>query len=380
MTFAEIPGLETTKAQLIQSVVEQKVAHAQLFAGTDGGPNLAMALAYAQLLNCQNPSDDGACNACDACSKSSKLVHPDIHFVLPVCSTKEVGLKDAKSSAFLSQWRDFAKDNPYGSITEWTEAFGGQDKQAFISVEESREIIRSLSLMAFEGNFKIVVIWLPELMRAEGANAILKILEEPPEKTVFILVSNQADALLPTITSRTQRLHIPNFSDDEVKRHLTTGLNVTSERAVQIAHLANGNLRLALSYVEGMENDASDWFRQWMRACYMEDLGNLVGLSDDFHRMSKIEQKGVIDYGLSILRESLVAGTAREVSRVEGKEAKFVTDFGGSLDYSSIEKMYDRLNTMRYLLERNASAKIQILDLSIYLSKIFSRTKQEVNE
>jgi len=380
MTLDDIPGQSEVKTRLVNTILQGKVAHAQLFAGHEGGPNLALALEYTKMLNCENLGPKGACNLCSPCSKSGNLVHPDVHFVLPVCSTREVALKDAKSRAFLVQWREFITENPFGTITEWTEAFGGQDKQAFISVEESREIIRALSLKAFEGRFKIVLIWLPELMRAESANALLKILEEPPGQTVFLLVTNQPDALLPTISSRTQRIHIPGFTDEEIGEYLVANYEVADSRAAQIAHLANGNLKVAMNYVDGVDNDAQVWFGEWMRCCYAQNLTELTTMSEDFHRMNKVGQKSMVGYGISMFREALVAKSGSPVGRVEGEVLKFVRDFGASMELEDISNMYNLLNGMLFLLERNASAKIQFMDLSISISKAFNKSKQVITE
>ncbi len=373
MLFKEIPGLQELKDQLISAADQNQVAHAQLFAGQPGSPNLAMAIAYATYLNCENRKSEGPCGSCASCSKSLKHIHPDIHFVFPVCGTKNVASKDARSRVFLKEWRRFIADNPYGTIEEWTEAFGGQDKQAFISVEESREVIRDLSLKAFENNYKVEIIWLPELMRKEGANALLKILEEPPGRTVFLLVSNHPDSLLTTITSRAQRIIVRKFSDNEIKLYLTEKLGLDEVRAARMTNLADGDLHSALFLTQNIEDNSHDWFRDWMRMCFTKDLGSLVQSADEFHAMNKVVRKSVLQYGINMMRESLVASTAESLCRVDGEEKKFVQNFSKVLTEDKIQSIYEKINTSIYHLERNANAKIKFLNLSISISRIFNK-------
>lgn len=372
MLFKDIPGLQELKDQLISAADQNQVAHAQLFAGQPGCPNLAMAIAFATYLNCENRQPDGPCGRCAPCSKSLKHIHPDIHFVFPVCGTKTVVSKDARSRVFLKEWRQFIIANPYGTVEEWTEAFGGQDKQAFISVEESREVIRDLSLMAFEENYKIEIIWLPELMRKEGANALLKILEEPPGRTVFLLVSNHPDSLLSTITSRMQYVFVRKFSDNEIKLYLTEKLGLDEVQAAQLSNLADGDLHNALFLSQNIEDDTHDWFREWMRLCFAKDLGQLVQFADEFHAMNKVARKSVLQYGINMLRESLVTMAADSLCRLEGEEKKFVQKFSKILSENKIIMIYEKINTSIYHLERNANAKIKFLNLSVSISRIFN--------
>ena len=191
MRFKDIHGLAPTKAMLLSGIRNNHVAHAQLFTGRPGSPALSLALAYATYLNCENPGDEDACGQCPSCAKNQKFVHPDVHFIFPVSSTKNVAAKDASSRLFLKEWREFLLTTPYGSLQDWSTLYGGEDKQALISTKEKQTITNDLSLKAFEGKYKIMLIWLPELMHPNAANGILKVLEEPPENSVFLLVSEQ---------------------------------------------------------------------------------------------------------------------------------------------------------------------------------------------
>ena len=266
-------------------------------------------------------------------------------------------------------------ENPFSTIQEWTVMYGGGDKQAFISVEESREIIRDLSLKSFEGKYKIVIIWLPELMRAEGANALLKFLEEPPEATLIFLVTNQEDRLLPTITSRTQRIGVRKFTDEEIKQYLKENISVDDNRIIQAAHLADGDIYQATKLAGEIEDDNHGWVRDWMRLCYTGSFGELVELSEEFHTMNKVARKSVLQYSINIMRESLVANQAVELTRVDGHEKTFVQNFSKVLNTESIAGIYDLLNKNMYYLERNASAKMIFLNLSINISELFNKSK-----
>src|SRR6478736_9172247 len=219
MKFSEIPGLTETKKLLTDSVQSNHIAHAQLFVGAEGALNLPLALAYATYLHCQNKGED-SCGTCSACSKNLKYIHPDTHFVFPLSNVKGDKDEDRFKAEILKSWRAFLLEQPYGNLDDWTNYYGGEDKQALISREESREIIKTLSLKPFESPNKVMIIWQPELMHLSAANGILKILEEPAPHTYFILVTNAADRLLPTIISRTQIVTVPLLDDETVEQHL----------------------------------------------------------------------------------------------------------------------------------------------------------------
>lgn len=250
MQFSEIPGQEEIKQTLINSVNNNHIAHAQLFAGREGAPNLALAIAYATYLNCRDRKPHDSCGSCPSCHKFSKFIHPDLHFVFPVSSTKSLTGKDVVSSSFLKEWRTFLLKNIYGNISEWSEIFGGENKQLNISKEESRNIIKNLMLTSYEGGYKIMIIWLPEYMHPYCANAILKILEEPPAKTILFLVSNNLEGLLNTILSRAQLFRIRMFNDDELQEILVEKYGVNTSQVAQIIQLAEGNINEALKLIE----------------------------------------------------------------------------------------------------------------------------------
>jgi DNA polymerase III subunit delta' len=369
MRFSEIPGLQENKKVLNDAVRNNHAAHAQLFVGSAGALNLPMALAYATYLHCENPGDD-ACGTCAACSKNAKYIHPDTHFVFPLSNVKGDKDEERFKADIMKSWRAFLLEQPFGTLDDWTNYYGGEDKQALISREESREIIKTLSLKPFESKNKVMIIWQPELMHPSAANGILKILEEPPPHTFFILVTNAADKLLPTIISRTQIVTVPLLTDEDLLKYLNAHREFHETKTQKAVHLADGNLNLALKILESEEDNHSQLFSKWMRECYKKNYPALVSLADEYHDLDKLSQKNLISYSINMMRETLLhhAGVAN-MNRTRGDELKFVQDFSKVMDLDKVEQSFTLMNDACYHLERNGSAKMIFLDLSLKLSK-----------
>ena len=379
MLFNEIIGQDETKQLLLRSVQTNHLAHALLFDGPTGSANLTLALALAQYVNCEDrqqsgiPADD-ACGRCASCIKIRKLVHPDLHMVFPVANLA----KGKTSEAYLADWRTFLLDTPYRTLPDWLETVGADNKQGNISAEEARNILQKLSLKAYEGAYKIMLIWLPELMNVASANALLKVLEEPPAQTLFLLVTNQPDKLLITILSRTQRIAVRAFTDEEVTTHLRQHLNLDETTARRIAYLADGNLAKALTIANQdsaqARNAASDnhtWFADWMRTCYRQDLIALVKQADQFDGFSKEKQKGLLDYSIRMYRDLFLwQQGASALLRLPDEELVFVKNFVKILTIQHIEQIVADLNEAAYHLERNARAKMIMLDMSLTFSRL----------
>ncbi len=403
MRFAEITGLHETKRFLISSIKSGHIAHAQLFLGPSGSANLAMALAYATFLNCENRQEEDTCGQCASCQKMQKFIHPDVHYIFPVSSTKTITGKDVVSDSFMPSWREFLTKDVYGSAADWSFSFGGENKQLNISKEESRNIIRKLSLKAFEGNYKIMLIWMPEFLHPAAANGLLKILEEPPEKTVFLLVAHQQEQLLPTILSRTQTVSIRAFTDEEVFQILSVKkgneeAEISPEKIRKAAHLAEGDLNEAKKLLSNVDEASHRMFHEWMRICYKLDFQQLAGESDFFQRqhmdskrvswtdffgkIGKEAQKSFLQYGLSMMRETLmmqaigqenISEEAGKLVRLYGEERTFVNNFSKIMHWEKIEQATRLLNEAYYHLERNANAKILFLDLSLKIAGLLKR-------
>jgi DNA polymerase-3 subunit delta' len=378
MLFAQIPGQDDTKKTLINSVKKSHIAHAQLFAGKEGSANLALALAYGMYINCENPQENDSCGECASCSKFRKLIHPDLHFVFPVNTTKSV-TKDPASALFMKEWRAFILANPYANIHSWGDTIGTENKQLIINTEDSKNIIKTLSLKAFEGEYKVMIVWLPELMKTEGANAILKILEEPPVKTIFLMVSNNIDKLLTTIQSRTQKVMITPFTDEEVKNYIIEKFSLEEKQASRIAFLADGNMDAAIQMTGETTEDNHDMFRDWMRLCFIlfRKSSNLLELnqwSEAFAAQGREAQKTLLQYGINILRETLVyKHTGQQLVRLQQEDLKFVEGFAKVLTDDMIETVSNRLNETFYHIERNASAKITFMDASFFIASVFNK-------
>lgn len=368
MTFSEIPGLSDVKSFLTDAVKSHHSAHAQLFAGAPGALNLPLAIAFATYLHCERRGED-ACGTCPACSKNLKYIHPDTHFVFPFSNVKGDKDEERFRAEIMKSWRSFLTEHPFGTFDDWTNYYGGEDKQAIISRDGSREIIRALSMKPFESKYKVMIIWQPELMHPAAANGILKILEEPASHTYFILVTNAADKLLPTIVSRTQIVSIPLLTDEALGDWLNrTGLT-DKDRVTRVVQLADGNLNLSLKLLEGEENDNTRLFVDWMRACWSKEYAALVEMADGYHAMDKLSQKSLLVYGINMIRETLLYRCgATTINRAQGEELTFAQRFSGVMDVEKIEKSFRLMNDASYHLERNGSAKMIFLDLSLQIA------------
>lgn len=374
MKFSDIPGLSEVKSQLAASIRDGMIAHALLFQGKPGALNLPLALAYAAFVHCENRSVDDSCGQCSACLLNKKFIHPDTHFVYPVGNMKsELKIKDDEEelrAEIKKLWRAFLLESPFGSEHDWTNYYGGEDKQPIITKEEGREIIRSLSLKSFQSKFKVMIIWQPETMHSAAANSILKILEEPPANTIFILVSSRAEQLLPTILSRTQKVTVPLLSDAEIESKLLNQ-GVEKAKAASIVALAEGNLNMALHLVEEEAPNHHDVFSDWMRACYQSEFSKIITLADLFHEKDRLYQRTFLQYALGMIRETLLGiSNAQSLHRTRGGERAFVDKFKTVFNLAKLDAAYQLLNDAAYFLERNGSAKMIFTDLSIQFNRV----------
>lgn len=369
MLFREIIGLEDTKATLINAIRSNHVAHAQLFLGNEGTANLTLALAYATYINCENKQPTDACGVCSSCIKMAKFIHPDLHFVLPIAGNSKI--TKPKTADFMKEWRTFLQQNPYQNLSHWLTMIDAESKQPSISAEEARGILGTLSMKSFEGEYKVLIIWLPEYMNITAANAILKILEEPPEKTLFLLVAQNLDKMLVTILSRTQLVRVRDFEEAEIQTYLSTELDAPLSKAQQVAKLAEGSLLKAKELIEGISDDNQVVFRDWMRDCYGRKIPDLYAKMEIFAKKSKDEQKNLLLYGLNICRESLVWQYAgEEIVRLDGENLTFVQGFAKVINPNNVGYLSDYLSDALAHLERNASAKIVFLDTSLKISNV----------
>ena len=372
MNFQSIPGLGEVKQRLTTSVKEGMVAHALLFQGRPGSLSLPLALSYAGYLHCENRGID-ACGQCAACTLSKKHIHPDTHFAYPVGNMKS-DLKENDEAALRSEllklWRGFLTENLFGSPADWTAHYGGEDKQPIISREDGREIIRNLSLKPFQSKFKVMIIWQPEMMHPSASNSILKILEEPPANTIFILVTNRAEQLLPTVLSRTQIVSVPLLSDQEIENKLLS-IGVDKIKIANLIALADGNLNMAMRLVDEEASHHHEVFLDWMRSCFKSDFGRIVSMAEEFHEKDRLYQRTFLQYAMSMIRETLLGFSgADQLHRTRGGEREFVDKFKTVFNITKLDASYQLLNDAAYFIERNGSAKMIFTDLSIQFNRV----------
>lgn len=372
MKFDSIPGIGEVRKMLVEAVRTNHSAHAQLFVGAEGALNLPLALAYATYLHCENKSDNDSCGVCAACLKNAKYIHPDTHFVFPVSNVKGEKDEERLKAEITKSWRAFLLEQPFGNLDDWCNFYGGEDKLAIISKDASREIVKTLALKPFESKSKVMIIWQPESMHAAAANGILKILEEPAPNTYFILVTNAADQLMPTIISRTQIVTVPLIGDDAMEKHLIADHGVTENDAKKIAQLADGNLNLAIKLIGREQDNSTEFFTDWMRACFANKYGILVAMAEQFHAFDRLTQRNVLAYSINMMRETLLYSAGAEaINRTRGEERAFVQRFSEQMVADGIESSFTLLNDASYHLERNGSAKMIFLDLSLNIAKNF---------
>jgi DNA polymerase-3 subunit delta' len=373
MNFAQIPGQKEVKEKLLRSVREERVSHAQLFAGTEGCGNMAMALAYARYISCENRTPLDSCGNCKSCVKYEKLIHPDLHFVFPVIKGKKT--TDPVSDNYLEEWREFVKRSPYFTLNNWMDAIEVGNAQGLIFASEAAEIIKKLSLKTFESDFKIMIIWLPEKMHQATANKLLKMIEEPPEKTLFLLVSDEPDKIIPTILSRCQLLKIPSFKNQDIKKYLIERSHLTPEKAADIARVSNGNITRAIELSENEDSSLANLerFKSLMRFAWKRDILSILNWSEEISGTGREAQKGFISFSLRLLRENLMLSLGQLENNLvflTGDEATFSGNFHPFINQNNIYPLSEEFNLVYSHIESNGNTKIIFLDLALKVTRL----------
>jgi len=390
MQFQSITGQKETKEQLVQMIQHNRLSHALLFLGKEGSGALQLALAFAQYIVCkpQAPEVDlfaaqpqttnnqpptkehDSCGVCAACKKANELIHPDIHFSYPVI-TKKPGEKPI-STDFIKEWREFVVTNPYGNVYDWLQFIGAENKQGNITAHECNDIIRKLNLKSFESEYKILVMWMPEFLGKEG-NKLLKLIEEPPPNTLFILVAENEDLVLPTILSRTQLVKIPLLTNAEVEVALELNAGVKIEKALQIAALAEGNYREALQLLQHADDDWEVMLREWLNAIIRTGPVAQVKWIDETAKLGREKQKQFLKYFIHLLEEAI---RLRVMDQPVNEQPTTVNDFASRLNklcsLGQQEAIINELDKASYYIERNANAKMLFHALSIRLYHIIN--------
>ena len=379
MRFADIVGQEELKSRLVRALDSGRVSHAQLFTGIAGAGTLPMAVAYAQYLNCRNRRDGDSCGECPDCRQTAALAHPDLHLVFPVNKQGKKSGEVVRSDEFLPLFRQtFAQTGGYFTPAEWYDRLDlGKTLKGMISAREADEIIRKLSFKSFGGGYKIMMVWLPETMNDEAANKILKILEEPWERTVFLLVSERADFLLPTIISRTQEVAVPRLEPEVLEREaLAAGCEAA--RARSAARLACGDLTALRRLAEGGSDERRgenfELFRQLMRLSYNDRHLELVTWAEDAARLSREQQREFLRDAARLLRESYVihAGLG-ERSYLWGDEAEFCTKFAPFIGNQNVEPVLAQIESAAAQIAQNGNPTVVFTHFALAVSKMINR-------
>lgn len=366
MLFQEVIGQQKAGERLRRMVMEERLPHALMLHGPPGTGKLALALATLQYLSCTDRGQVDACGSCPSCLKFRNLAHPDLHFVFPVVSTGTGG--SSWSDTYMEKWREALGEDPYMPEGEWYERLNAENKQGIINVKESGEILRKLQFKPYESRFRMMLIWLPERMNIQAANKLLKLIEEPPPDTHIIMVSEQTERILLTILSRTQLVHVPPLSEEEIRAGLTGTEGVEEGLAADAARRSGGDLARARSLMRESELDLMYFqlFTTLMRLAYGKDIIKINDWVDEVAGLGRIRQKQLLDYGLRMLRENFILHQQEEkLQYMSRREAEFSSKFSPFIHQSNVFGLSEAFNEAGNHIEANGNARLVLMDLGI---------------
>ncbi len=372
MRFSDVVGQEELKKQLINMVQNNRLSHALMFHGLEGFGKKALALAFAQYIVCQNRTEYDSCGECPACRKSSKMVHPDIHYSFPIIRQKSP--QKSYSDLFIDEWREIMSESPYFTYQDWNQIVSDGSKRSSIYVDESNEIIKKLNFKAFESDYKVMLIWLPEKMNLETANKLLKTLEEPYPKTVLLLISERPQDLLSTIISRVQQIKVAPIENEPLKTFLQSKYQLDDTLADYAVKYAKGSVPKAIEAVCQSENNEMyhDWFVQFMRLSFQNKMLELIALNDEIVSSKKNDIQGFLEYSIRYIRDNyMINKDMSDLVALIGKEEDFSSKFSNFINDINIETIYTSFNERINQLNRNANAKIQFQILAIEIIRAF---------
>ena len=374
MFFKEVIGQNATKQRLIQSVKEERVSHAQLFAGPEGSGKLALAIAYAQFVVCTNRHENDSCGECPSCKKYRKLIHPDLHFVFPVIKTKK--FEKPVSDNFLEDWRMMIGQNPYFNIDQWFEQIGVENAQGLIYAHQSEEIIRKLNLKSYESEYKVMIIWLPEKMHVACANKLLKMIEEPPVKTLFVLITENEEDIISTIRSRCQLIIVPPIDSASLEKAIIELPEAEGCDIRNIVHLARGNYGKALELLQPDEQTLFNLerFKELMRFSYGRKYSDLFKWVDQLAGIGREKQKSLLNYFLIILRENFIYNLKnRELSFMNDQEEDFSKRFSPFINERNIIELTEVFETAFAHIGMNGNPRIIFTDIGFKIVKLIRK-------
>ncbi len=384
MLFSEVIGQSEIKAKLRNLVKHNRLSHALLLNAPEGAGGLPLALAFAQFLMCERVSVDESenefpaesCNACPSCIKSARMIHPDIHYSYPVVSRKP-GDKPV-SADYISEWREFISQFPYGTIFDWLQFIEAENKQGNISAHECNEINRKLSLKSFESGYKILIMWMPEYLGNEG-NKLLKLIEEPPPHTIFILVSENEAQILPTILSRLQIIRLPRPAVSEIQDALVSRAGVAPEQARQLAAVSEQNYREALSQLQHAQDDWLGILREWLNAVLRTGPIAQVKWVEEISKTGREKQKQFLQYFSHLLEQAIrLRMSEGTLTDMPESERDFSTRLNKIASLAAQQSIVQEINKSIYYIERNAHAKMLFHALTIRLYHILASGEEAV--
>lgn len=366
MYFKDIIGQESSLRMLRSAVAEGRIPHAQLICGSEGTGKLAIAIAYARYLCCTHRNGEDACGECPSCKKFDKLAHPDLHFTYPIY--KKDSNKAPLSDDFVDKWRQAVAENPYMSLNQWMDHIGTENQQGLIYASQSEEIIRKLTLKSSERSYKVMIIWMAEKMNTECSNKLLKMIEEPPTQTIFLLVAENPDLLLPTIQSRVQRLTLRPIEEDIVARALSERYGLADADARQIAHASAGSWLHAVETIHlgNRSKEHIELFMTLMRKSYARDLKGMRQWADTVAGMGREPQKNFLIYCQRMIRESFICNFHRpEINYMNADETAFTSRFAPFVNEKNIFGIMEELSEAQRHIEQNVNAKMVFFDLAL---------------
>lgn len=374
MFFKDVVGQEALKKRLILSVKEERISHAQLFSGPEGTGKLAMAIAYAQYISCKNRSDTDSCGVCPSCHKYGKLAHPDLHFVFPVFTTSNNN--KPVSDDFISQWREMVLTNPYFNLSDWLSFADAENAQGLIYERESDSIYRKLNLKSFESEFKVMIIWLPEKMHQNCSNKLLKIIEEPPNKTLFILITEDEEAVISTIRSRAQLLKFPLIENEAVRSALLGMEDVDQDLIPDAVHLANGNFFKARAYVKPGEDEQFYFqkFQEMMRQAYKREILAQIQWAEEMAKIGRDKQKAFFTFALRLIREYFVMNMKRSsMVYLNKQEKEWGKQFAPFINERNIIPFFNEFELGIKHISMNGNPRIIFLDTALRVVRLIKR-------